>query len=64
MDHSTEFFIGIDVAKMRNAGAIADHSNRTIGILAAALTAVMIILLVLALRPMLDERSALAQPES
>ena len=24
MDHSTEFFIGIDVAKMRNAVAVAD----------------------------------------
>lgn len=35
-------------------GAIADHSSRTIGILAAALTAAVIIPLVLALRPMLE----------
>jgi MFS transporter, FSR family, fosmidomycin resistance protein len=34
-------------------GAIADHSNRTVGILAAALTAVVIVPLVLALRPAL-----------
>ena len=34
-------------------GAIADHSNRTVGILAAALTAVVIVPLVLALRPVL-----------
>jgi MFS family permease len=34
-------------------GMIADHSNRTIGILAAALTAAIIIPLVLALRPIL-----------
>ncbi len=32
-------------------GAIADHSNRTVGILAAALTAAVVIPLVLALRP-------------
>jgi len=42
-------------------GAIADHSNRTVGILAAALTAAIIIPLVLALRPVLeDERTAMA----
>jgi MFS transporter, FSR family, fosmidomycin resistance protein len=42
-------------------GAIADHSNRTVGILAAALTAAAIIPLVLALRPLLEnERGALA----
>jgi MFS transporter, FSR family, fosmidomycin resistance protein len=35
-------------------GVIADHSNRTIGILAAALTAAVIIPLVLALRPTVD----------
>ena len=35
-------------------GAIADHSSRTVGILAAALTAAVIIPLVLALRPMLE----------
>jgi MFS family permease len=34
-------------------GAIADHSSRTVGILAAALTAAVIIPLVLALRPIL-----------
>jgi MFS transporter, FSR family, fosmidomycin resistance protein len=36
-------------------GVIADHSTRTIGILAAALTAAVIIPLVLALRPFLEE---------
>jgi MFS family permease len=36
-------------------GAIADHSSRTFGILAAALTAAVIIPLVLALRPMLED---------
>lgn len=46
-------------------GAIADHSNRTVGILAAALTAAVIIPLVLALRPIVeDERGALAEQES
>jgi MFS family permease len=35
-------------------GAIADHSSRTVGILAAALTAAVIIPLVLALRPILE----------
>ena len=45
-------------------GAIADHSNRTVGILAAALTAAVIIPLVLALRSILeDERGALAEQE-
>jgi MFS family permease len=40
-------------------GAIADHSNRTVGILAAALTAALIVPLVLALRPALEiERDA------
>jgi MFS family permease len=34
-------------------GAIADHSNKTAGVLAAALTAVLIVPLVLALRPYL-----------
>jgi MFS transporter, FSR family, fosmidomycin resistance protein len=43
-------------------GAIADHSNRTVGILAAALTAIAIVPLVLALRPTLEnERDALAE---
>jgi len=42
-------------------GAIADHSSRTAGILAAAATAAVIIPLVLALRPVLEnERSASA----
>jgi MFS transporter, FSR family, fosmidomycin resistance protein len=46
-------------------GAIADHSNRTVGILAAALTAAVILPLVLALRPMAEgERAALAVQES
>jgi MFS transporter, FSR family, fosmidomycin resistance protein len=36
-------------------GAIADHSNRTVGVAAAALTAVAIIPMVLALRPFLHE---------
>jgi MFS transporter, FSR family, fosmidomycin resistance protein len=35
-------------------GAIADHSNRTVGLLAAAATAAMIVPLVLALRPALE----------
>jgi MFS transporter, FSR family, fosmidomycin resistance protein len=37
-------------------GAIADHSNRTIGVAAAALTAAAVIPMVLALRPFLHER--------
>jgi MFS transporter, FSR family, fosmidomycin resistance protein len=46
-------------------GAIADHSSRTVGILAAALTAAVIIPLVLALRPILEgRRGALAEQES
>jgi MFS transporter, FSR family, fosmidomycin resistance protein len=46
-------------------GAIADHSTRTVGILAAALTAAVIIPLVLALRPILEDgRAALADQES
>lgn len=47
-------------------GAIADHSNRTVGILAAALTAVVIVPLVLALRPALEknERGGLVEQES
>ena len=45
-------------------GAIADHSNRSVGILAAALTAAVIIPLALALRPILEnERGALAEQE-
>jgi MFS transporter, FSR family, fosmidomycin resistance protein len=39
-------------------GVIADHSNRTVGILAAALTAAVIIPLVLVLRPALDNEHA------
>jgi hypothetical protein len=43
-------------------GAIADHSNRTVGILAGALTAAVIVPLVLALRPAPEnERDALAE---
>jgi MFS transporter, FSR family, fosmidomycin resistance protein len=37
-------------------GAIADHSNRTVGILAAALTAAVILPLFLALRPILEDK--------
>jgi len=45
-------------------GAIADHSTRNVGILAATMTAVVIIPLALALRPILEnQRGALAQPE-
>ena len=36
-------------------GALADHSNRTIGVVASALTAAAIIPMVLALRPFLRE---------
>jgi MFS family permease len=36
-------------------GAIADHSSRTVGVLAAALTAALIVPLVLALRPALED---------
>jgi FSR family fosmidomycin resistance protein-like MFS transporter len=44
-------------------GAIADHSSRTIGVLAAALTAAAIIPMVLALGPFLPEaRAELARP--
>jgi FSR family fosmidomycin resistance protein-like MFS transporter len=39
-------------------GALADHSSRTIGVVAAALTAVAIIPMVLALRPYLHEGRA------
>jgi MFS transporter, FSR family, fosmidomycin resistance protein len=39
-------------------GAIADHSDRTIGVIAAALTAAAIIPMVLALRPFLHEGQA------
>jgi MFS transporter, FSR family, fosmidomycin resistance protein len=37
-------------------GALADHSSRTIGIVAAALTAAIIVPLVLALRSVLEDR--------
>ena len=43
-------------------GAIADHSDRTTGILAAALTAAVIVPLVLALRPFLDTTRAASPP--
>jgi FSR family fosmidomycin resistance protein-like MFS transporter len=39
-------------------GMIADHSDRTVGMLAAAMTAVVIIPLVLALRPILENERA------
>jgi FSR family fosmidomycin resistance protein-like MFS transporter len=38
-------------------GAIADHSTRTLGVLAAALTAAAIVPLVLALRPLLNSQA-------
>jgi hypothetical protein len=41
-------------------GVIADHSSRTVGVIAAALTAAAIIPLVLALRPCLRERGLLS----
>lgn len=41
-------------------GAIADHSNQSIGVLAAAATAVLIVPLVLTLRPHLSSQQALA----
>lgn len=45
-------------------GAIADHSNRSVGIVAAALTAAVIIPLVLVLRPTLeDDRGTGAEPK-
>jgi MFS family permease len=39
-------------------GALADHSSRTVGVMAAALTAAAIIPAVLALRPFLQETKA------
>jgi predicted MFS family arabinose efflux permease len=39
-------------------GALADHSNRTIGVVAAAMTAAIIVPLVLALRPFLVKAGA------
>jgi FSR family fosmidomycin resistance protein-like MFS transporter len=45
-------------------GVIADHSNRTVGIVAAALTAAVTIPLILALRPILEnERSLSAEQQ-
>jgi MFS transporter, FSR family, fosmidomycin resistance protein len=45
-------------------GVIADHSNRTVGIVAAALTAAVTIPLILALRPILEnERSESAEQQ-
>jgi MFS transporter, FSR family, fosmidomycin resistance protein len=41
-------------------GLIADHSNRTVGIVAAALTAAVIIPLILALRPILESQRRLS----
>jgi len=46
-------------------GVIADHSNRTVGILAGALTVAVIIPLVLAWRPHVEaERGVLAHQEA
>jgi MFS transporter, FSR family, fosmidomycin resistance protein len=45
-------------------GAIADHSNRTVGILAAALTAAVIVPLVLALRPALENEHEISAQQS
>jgi MFS transporter, FSR family, fosmidomycin resistance protein len=41
-------------------GLIADHSNRTVGMIAAALTAAVIIPLILALRPILESQRRLS----
>jgi MFS transporter, FSR family, fosmidomycin resistance protein len=41
-------------------GVIADHSNRTVGIVAAALTAAVTIPLILALRPILENQRSLS----
>ena len=41
-------------------GAIADHSNRTVGIVAAALTAAVTIPLILALQPILEKERSLS----
>jgi hypothetical protein len=38
-------------------GLIADHSSRTVGILAAAATALVIVPLILALRPSLGDEA-------
>jgi MFS family permease len=45
-------------------GAIADHSNRTVGILAAALTAAVVVPLVLALRLTLENERDASDPRS
>ena len=45
-------------------GAIADHSSRTVGILAAALTAAVIVPLVLALRPALENEHEISAQQS
>ena len=41
-------------------GMIADHSNRTVGIMAAALTAAVTIPLILALQPILEKERSLS----
>jgi MFS transporter, FSR family, fosmidomycin resistance protein len=41
-------------------GMIADHSNRTVGIVAAALTAALTIPLILALRPILENKRSIS----
>jgi MFS transporter, FSR family, fosmidomycin resistance protein len=41
-------------------GAIADHSNRTVGVVAAALTAAVTIPLILALQPILEKERGLS----
>jgi FSR family fosmidomycin resistance protein-like MFS transporter len=41
-------------------GMIADHSNRTVGIVAAALTAALTIPLILALKPVLEDEHGIS----
>jgi MFS transporter, FSR family, fosmidomycin resistance protein len=45
-------------------GLIADHSNRTVGMMAAALTAAAIIPLILALRPILEDQPRISAEPS
>jgi FSR family fosmidomycin resistance protein-like MFS transporter len=49
-----------DLATPIAYGMIADHSNRTVGIVAAALTAALTIPLILALRPILENKRSIS----
>jgi hypothetical protein len=49
-----------DLATPIAYGMIADHSNRTVGIVAAALTAAVTIPLILALRPILENKRSIS----